>query len=44
MDNQRRAMLEAEIEAFISRYNQAFTSGTRDDLEELVHLPVISVS
>ncbi len=44
MDNQRRAMLEAEIEAFISRYNQAFTSGTRDDLEELVHLPVIYMS
>jgi hypothetical protein len=44
MDNQRRAMLEAEIEAFIGRYNQAFTSGTRHDLEELVHLPVIYVS
>ena len=44
MDNERRVILEAEIVAFITRYNQAFTSGTRDDLQALVHLPVIYVS
>jgi hypothetical protein len=44
MDNERRVILEAEIDAFITRYNQAFTSGTRDDLQALVHLPVIYVS
>ncbi len=44
MDNERRVVLEAEIEEFMGRYNQAFTSGTRDDLEALVHLPVIYVS
>lgn len=44
MDDERRAVLEAEIHAFMSRYNSAFTDGTRDDLEALVHLPVIYVS
>lgn len=40
----RRAELEAEIDEFMGRYNAAFVSGTRDDLEALVHLPVIYVS
>ena len=44
IDEQRRAELVAEIEAFMERYNEAFVSGTRDDLEALVHLPVIYVS
>lgn len=44
MDEDRRAILEAEIEEFMGRYNLAFTSGTRGDLQALVHLPVIYVS
>ena len=47
-DNQlgadRRAELEAEIEAFMARYHAGFQGGTRDDLQALVHLPVIYVS
>lgn len=44
MDDERRAVLEAEIDEFMTRYNRAFVNGTRDDLEALVHLPVIYVS
>ena len=44
MNDERRQVLEAEIHAFMDRYNTAFTSGTRADLESLVHLPVIYVS
>lgn len=44
IDEARRAELVAEIEAFMERYNEAFVSGTRDDLEALVHLPVIYVA
>ena len=44
MTDERRVELEVEIEAFMARYNAAFTSGPRDDLEALVHLPVIYVS
>ncbi len=44
MDDQRRTELEAEIGDFMSRYNAAFTNGTRDDLEALVNLPVIYVA
>ncbi len=44
MDDDRRTQLEAEITEFMGRYNAAFVSGTRDDLEALVHLPVIYVS
>ena len=44
MDGARRVVLEAEIGDFMRRYNEAFVSGTRDDLEKLVHLPVIYVS
>ncbi len=44
MTAQRRAELETEIEAFMARYNTAFVSGTREDLQALVHLPVIYVS
>lgn len=44
MTAERRTELEAEITEFMGRYNKAFTSGTRNDLQELVHLPVIYVS
>ena len=44
MTDERREELEAEIEAFMARYNEAFVSGTRDVLQALVHLPVIYVS
>ena len=44
MTDERRAELEAEITEFMDRYNAGFTHGTRDDLERLVHLPVIYVS
>ena len=44
MDEQQRARLEAEIHEFMGRYNAGFVSGTRSDLEQLVHLPVIYVS
>lgn len=44
MAEERRAELETEIEAFMARYNTAFVSGTREDLQALVHLPVIYVS
>ena len=44
MNDERRAELEKEIEEFMGRYNAAFVGGTRDDLEALVHLPVIYVS
>lgn len=44
IDDQRRAELVAEVEELMERYNEAFVSGTRDDLEVLVHLPVIYVS
>lgn len=44
MTDELRKELEAEINEFMDRYNAAFISGTRDDLEALVHLPVIYVS
>jgi hypothetical protein len=44
MTEERQAELEAEIGEFMSRYNEGFVSGTRDDLQALVHLPVIYVS
>ena len=44
MTDERREELKAEIEAYMGRYNEAFVSGTRDDLQTLVHLPVIYVS
>jgi len=44
MTVQRREELQIEIEAFMDLYNEAFVSGTRDDLQALVHLPVIYVS
>lgn len=44
LNDERREELKEEIEAFMGRYNQAFVSGTRDDLQALVHLPVIYVS
>ena len=39
----RRQQLEREIDDFMNQYNEAFVSGTRDDLQELVHLPVTYV-
>ena len=44
LTNQRKRVLEAEIDSFMIEYNAAFVSGTRDDLQALVHLPVIYVS
>jgi hypothetical protein len=44
MSAERRGELETEIDEFMGRYNAAFVSGTRDDLQALVHLPVIYVS
>ena len=44
MTVERQAELHKEIEAFMDRYNEAFISGTREDLQALVHLPVIYVS
>lgn len=44
MDDERLAILEAEIDEFMGRYNAAFISGTRDDLQALVCTPVIYVS
>lgn len=44
MDDARRAELVASAEAFMDRYHHAFQHGTRDDLEALVHLPVIYVA
>ena len=44
LTSERRAELEAEVEAFMLRYHAGFTGGTRDDLQALVHLPVIYVS
>ena len=44
MIDERRRELEGEIDQFMGRYNAAFASGTREDLEALVHLPVIYVS
>jgi len=44
LSDDRRAELEAEIEAFMERYHHGFTAGTRDELQALVHLPVIYVT
>ena len=44
MTDERREELKAEIEAYMGRYNEAFVSGTRNDLQTLVHLPVIYLS
>ena len=44
MSADQREELVVEIDEFMTRYNEAFVSGTRDDLEALVHLPVIYVS
>ena len=44
LTNERKKVLEAEIDSFMIEYNAAFVSGTRDDLQALVHLPVIYVS
>lgn len=44
LSDERRAELEAEIQEFMACYHAGFISGTRDDLEALVHLPVIYVS
>jgi hypothetical protein len=44
MDEQQRAAAAAGVEEAMGRYHDAFLHGTRDDLEALVHLPVIYVT
>lgn len=44
MDEAHRAELIASAEAFMERYHEAFQRGTRDDLEQLVHLPVAYIT
>ena len=44
MDDAHRAALIASAEAFMHRYHEAFLHGTRDDLQKLVHEPVIYVT
>lgn len=44
MDETRRAELIASATDFMDRYHAAFESGTRDDLEALVHLPVVYIT
>lgn len=44
MDDTERAELIASAETFMERYHHAFLHGTRDDLEALVHLPVIYIT
>lgn len=44
MDEATRARLTASIEEFLTRYSAAFETGTRDDLEQLVHLPVVYIA
>ena len=44
MDDHERAALVASAEAFMARYHNAFLTGTREDLEQLVHLPVIYIT
>lgn len=44
MDEAHRAELVRSAEAFMERYHEAFLVGSRQDLEQLVHLPVIYIS
>lgn len=44
MDEHRRAEMIAAADDLMARYHAAFQHGTRDDLEALVHLPVIYVT
>lgn len=44
MDDARKAELIASAEAFMERYHEAFLHGTRDDLQKLVHQPVMYVT
>lgn len=44
MDEARRVELVASAEAFMERYHEAFLHGTRDDLQALVHSPVVYVA
>ncbi len=44
MDEATRAQLTERIEEFLTRYSAAFETGTRDDLEQLVHLPVVYIA
>ena len=43
LDDATRAGLEAEVMATMAAYHDGFIDGTRDDLQALVHLPVIYV-
>lgn len=44
MNETDKAELIASAEAFMERYHDAFLHGTRDDLEAMVHLPVIYIT
>ena len=43
MDDAHRAELIARAEALMERYHEAFLHGTRDDLQQLVHVPAIYI-
>lgn len=44
MDQEQRAALTESALEFMERYHAAFIGGTRDDLQALVHLPVVYVA
>jgi hypothetical protein len=44
VDPKHRAELIASAEDLMDRYHEAFLHGTRDDLQKLVHVPVIYIS
>jgi hypothetical protein len=44
VDAAHRAELIASAQAVLDRYHEAFLHGTRDDLQQLVHVPVIYIT
>lgn len=44
MDDAHRAELITSAEALMERYHEAFLHGTHEDLERLVHLPVVYIA
>jgi hypothetical protein len=44
VDDAHRAELITSAEAFMERYHEAFLTGTRDDLQRLVHVPVAYIT
>ncbi len=44
MDQAQRDELIAGATAFMERYHEAFLHGTREDLQQLVHAPVIYIT